>query len=388
MGLFHRHSLREHHKALDPSGRYAESRRVTLLGAVKNGLLSIAKIIFGIIGHSHALFADGIHSLSDLLIDALVLVASRFGSRAADAEHPYGHARIETAATFLLAFILSLAAIGIIIDAGKEVLGIRTAMRPDLYVVYIVLFSILLNEILYRYTRRVGERIKSTLLVSNAWHHRSDAASSLVVLVGVLGAWLGYKQLDAAAAIIVGVMIIKMAWQFGWSSIRELVDTGLDAAMLEKITSIIIAVPGVCALHQLRSRSLGGKVFVDVHILVDPLISVSEGHFIGQEVHYHLTQNFPDVIDVTVHVDPEDDEVYRPSRDLPPRHEIINLLKERWHGLVADSFVENVVLHYLAGKLRIEVCLPLDKTDEQLAEKLQKTVSDIKYLTEVKVYFF
>lgn len=374
---------------MDQTVRYTESRRITLLGGAKNAFLALVKIIFGITGHSHALFADGIHSLSDLLIDGLVLLASRFGSKAADHEHPYGHGRIETAATVLLAFILSLAGIAIIWDAAREVLDLRAATRPDLYVLYVALFSVLINEVLYRYTRRIGEKIVSKLLITNAWHHRSDSASSLVVLIGAGCAWLGYMKLDAVAAIIVGVMIIKMAWQFGWSSIQELIDTGLDDVTLAKIKKTIIGVPGVKALHQLRTRSVGGTIFLDVHILVSPMISVSEGHFIGQQVHFHLLQEVPGIVDVTVHVDPEDDEVYTPSRDLPGRAEMVVLLQQRWQNLIAVNCIDAVVLHYLGGKIYVELRLPLleNQNNPHLLEQLRAAVADIKVIAEVKVYF-
>jgi cation diffusion facilitator family transporter len=377
---------------MDTPTRYTESRRVTIMGGVKNIFLATIKIIFGITGHSHALLADGIHSLSDLLIDGLVLIASRFGSKAADHEHPYGHGRIETAATVLLAFILSLAGVGIIWDASLEVFGARVATRPDFYVMVIALLSVIINEILYRYTRRVGERVGSKLLITNAWHHRSDSASSLIVLIGVAGAWLGFMKLDAAAAVIVGLMIVKMAAQFGWSSICELVDTGLDDVTLEKIKQTIVAVHGVRALHQLRTRSVAGSIFLDVHILVDPLISVSEGHFIGQQVHVGLLQHVSGVTDVTVHVDPEDDEVMAPSRDLPSRAEIIILLKQHWHDLIKTSYIEKVVLHYLGGKVHVELRLPCElmrnpEEADRLLARLRTAIADVEIISTVSVYF-
>lgn len=373
--------------------RYSETRRITLLGAAKNAVLGLLKIIFGWLGHSHALFADGVHSLSDLLIDLLVLVASHFGSKGADSDHPYGHGRIETAATFLLAFVLSLAGVGIIIDASMNIIDLRTSVQPSLCVMLIALLSVLANEVLYRYTRYVGERIESKLLITNAWHHWSDSASSMVVLLGVAGAWLGWGRLDAIAAIIVGAMIIKMAWQFGWASIRELVDTGLDDAMVEQIRHSIEAVPGVRALHQLRTRSLGGAIFLDTHILVDPTISVSEGHFIGQQVHFRLLKEITGVKDVVVHIDPEDDEVVAPARDLPTRAEIITLLQQRWGNFIRVEDIDNTTLHYLAGKIYLEIRLPLvNRNDnlpvEQLIAQLRQALADRHEIAGVQVFLY
>ncbi len=378
---------------MELSARYSEARRITLFGAAKNIILSFSKILFGITGHSHALFADGIHSLSDLVIDTLVLIASRVGSKAADTEHPYGHGRIETAATMLLALLMSLAGFGIIIDAAIEIVGNRISTPPNFYVLLVALFSVILNEVLYFYTRHVGEKIQSNLLVANAWHHRSDSASSFVVLIGAGGAWFGFGLLDPIAAAIVGVMIVRMAWQFGWNSIRELVDTGLDEKMLTNIMQKINKVPGVRAIHQLRTRSAAGKIFLDMHILVDPMISVSEGHFIGQQVHFCLLKEVKGITDVTVHVDPEDDEIMAPSKDLPGRGNLITLLKERWSKLIEEKWLDNAMLHYLNGKVIIELRLPLKILEEdrliwqQLTAHLKKAVADLPYIGGIELLF-
>lgn len=377
---------------MDSSSRFNEARRITLTGAAKNTLLAFFKIVYGIAGHSHALFADGIHSLSDLLIDTLVLVASRFGSKAADSDHPYGHGRIETAATVLLAFLMSFAGFGIAIDAGYEILGMRMTTKPNFYVMIIALLSMCANEILYFYTRRVGEKLQSNLLIANAWHHRSDSASSLIVFIGAGGAWLGFGVLDPIAAIIVGLMIVKMAWQFGWSSIQELVDTGLEEDMLNKIKRSISNVPGVREVHQLRTRSAAGKIFLDVHILVDPMISVSEGHFIGQQVHFRLLHEVQGISDVTVHVDPEDDEMVAPSLNLPGRSELILLLTKCWQGIIQKNIIESATLHYLNGQVIVELRLPLQflakhEDMEQFILRLRKAVADIPTIASVEVLF-
>jgi len=377
---------------MDNSIRYQESRRITLLGAAKNAFLAIIKIIFGFTGHSHALLADGVHSLSDLLIDGLVLIASRFGSKSADYDHPYGHGRIETAATIVLAFILVLAGSGIIYDAAIEVIGNRAPVIPSFYVLFIALASVIVNEVLFFYTKRTGEKVKSNLLIANAWHHRSDSLSSIVVLIGVAAAWFGFGKFDAIAAIIVGIMVIHMAGKFAWTSLRELVDTGLEPEQIEKIKAVIRAVPGVRALHQLRTRLVGGVVFLDVHIQVSPMLSVSEGHYIGQQVHFRLMQEISDIEDVTVHVDPEDDEMETPSRNLPNRHEIISLLKARWHNQLVEPYIDNLILHYLSGKLHVELRLPHDwlqsaENLQQLADQLREAVNDIPQIATVKLLF-
>jgi len=371
--------------------RYSQARFMTLLGGAKNAFLALLKIAFGITGNSHALFADGIHSLSDLLIDGMVLIASRFGSKEADHDHPYGHGRIETAITVVLAFVLAFAGLGIVIDAGYEIYGTRMPVQPSLYVMAVALLSVLLNEILYVYTKRTGERIHSKLLITNAWHHRSDSASSLVVLIGVGCAWFGLKTFDALAAVIVGVMIIKMAWTFGWNSVRELVDTGLDDETVAQIRDVIIAVPGVVEAHQLRTRSVGGLIFLDLHILVDPTISVSEGHYIGHQVHCRVQNEIPGVADVIVHVDPEDDEQSAPSQNLPTRLEITALLKACWQTILTHDIIENVKLHYLAGKIFIELVLSADifpfSEREHLLARLKAAVADKPEIAMIKIYY-
>lgn len=373
--------------------RYGEAKRVTLIGAGVNILQGILKLVFGYLGHSHALLADGIHSFSDLLANALVLLGARYGGHDADEDHPYGHARIETVATLALALLIVLAGLGIMYDAGEHLLSGSANTRPSFYVLFIAIFSVVANEVIFRYTLRVADRIKSNLLRANAWHSRSDAAASAVVLVGVGGALLGFYYLDAIAALIVSGMIVKMGWDFGWPSLRELVDTGLDDAILADIKKSIVNVPGVRALHQLRTRSMGGKVILDVHIQVDPTLSVSEGHHVGELVHNALCEALDNISDVTVHVDPEDDELEQPTTLLPSRDQITLQLQDRWRELPQSKQIEKITLHYLGGKIYVEVHLPMESVsslDEAklLAPAFQSKVRDLKIIAEVKVLFY
>ena len=252
---------------MQPNHRYQQSKRVTLIGAIVNALLGILKVLIGTLGNSHALVADGLHSFSDLLTDGLVIFAAKFGSREADIDHPYGHGRIETAATLALAMLLVLVGAGIIYDAGDHLFIEKSTQSPHYIVLIIALISVIANEWLFRYTLRIAEKIQSNLLKANAWHSRSDAGSSVVVLIGVGGSLLGFTYLDAIAAIIVGLFVIKMGWELGWSSLQELVDTGTDPKTLIKIEKAIHEVPGVKSMHQLRTRSMGGNILVDIHAL-------------------------------------------------------------------------------------------------------------------------
>jgi cation diffusion facilitator family transporter len=332
--------------------RYWHAKKVTLIGAFVNALLGIIKLISGYLFHSHALVADGIHSFSDLLTDCMVLFASKYGSLDADASHPYGHQRIETAATLFLALLLIVAGFGISWDALNELIKSDNTL-PNWLAVPVILISIFSNEILFHYTRYIGKLINSELITANAWHHRSDAASSLVVLVGLVGSIAGYIFLDAVAAVIVGLMIIKMGCTYGWTSVTELVDTAVDSVLLKQIEHIIKSTDGVQKIHQLRSRFMGGDVLIDVHILVSPKISVSEGHYIAQHVHNKLVEQIDSVKDVIVHVDPEDDEICSPSLHLPSRkiiqEQILNKIRQEFPHILFWN------VHYLNGKMSIDI---------------------------------
>ena len=332
--------------------RYQQAKRVTLIGAFINALLGFIKLVSGLAFHSHALVADGAHSFADLVTDVMVLFASKYGSQDADATHPYGHQRIETAATLMLALLLILTGAAIAWDAIDEMIH-KAHTMPGMLALPIAVLSIVVNEALFHYTRHIGARIQSDLIIANAWHHRSDAAASIVVLVGLVGSLAGWVALDAIAAIVVGGLIIQMGLTYGWNSVKELIDSGVEPELLAKITDRIQHTPGVKKIHQLRTRSMAGDVFVDVHILVSPTLSVSEGHYIAQHVHRSLTKQFDRVKDVTVHVDPEDDEISCPSFHLPNRR----LLEKRYLAKWKKDYpsIQFWILHYLNGTITIDL---------------------------------
>lgn len=337
---------------MNNNDRYNEAKKITLIGALVNVLLGFIKLIGGVLFHSHALVADGVHSFSDLLTDAMVLVASKYGGPVADDLHPYGHQRIETIATFFLAMLLMVAGFGIAWQAFNEIVS-HAETIPKLIALPIALISIIANEILFQYTRIVGTKIQSDLITANAWHHRSDALSSVVVSIGIIGSIIGYKFVDPLAAIIVGFMVVKTGVSYAWNSSKELVDTGVSPEKIAQIKEIIMQVDGVKQIHQLRSRMMGPNVFIDVHILVSSYISVSEGHYIAQHVHETLMDKIDQIKDVTVHVDPEDDEFYAPSDKLPNRTTLENKLIIPWEKDFPE--ITYSVLHYLDGKTTIDL---------------------------------
>lgn len=339
--------------------RYRETIKVTLIGSVIDLLLGVFKIQFGFLSQSQALIADGIHSLSDLATDAIVLYAAKHSHTEADEEHPYGHGRFETVATVGLGIALLVVAIGISIDATLRLFNPEKLLIPSMGALIVAAISIVSKEAIYHYTMHVARKYKSNMLRANAWHSRSDAISSVVVLVGVAGSMAGLWYLDAIAAIGVGLMIAKIGWDLAWHSIRELVDTGLDAERLEAIRQTILDVDGVVSLHILRTRRMAGEALVDVHIQVAPHISVSEGHYVSETVRARIIKEIEEVTDVMVHIDPENDEVTPPNTGLPLRRKLMAQLEEQWRGLEAASRIEEVTLHYLEGQIQVELKLPL-----------------------------
>ena len=354
--------------------RYSRFKWVTLLGAFINLTLGTLKVAVGWVAQSHALLADGIHSWADLSTDILLIVAARYSHQEADDDHPYGHQRIETAATLLLALFLMVTGGAIAYDAVIHMMRHVVHYRGQ-YVIQVALLSVLLNEGLFHITRYYAKRCESKLLQANAWHHRSDAASSLIVLIGAVGAYFGYLSLDNYAAILVGVMIVKMGWSLGWSSVRELVDTGLEPEAVNNIRGIILNIPGVLAIHQLRTRLMGHVILVDVHALVAPKISVSEGHYIAQQIHFTLMKQVNNIRDVTVHIDPEDDEVYTPNLKLPSRDIVLEVLKNKWCDQSIYPYIESIVLHYLAGKIYLDLHIPKEACDQDEPKRLQQALT-------------
>ena len=371
--------------------RYREVRKVTLVGSVVDLLLGVVKILIGNTAHSQALIADGVHSLSDLATDFLVLFAAKHSHRAADAEHPYGHGRIETVATVVLGVALTAVAIGISWDAVRRLLDPVLLLHPGWLALAVAFVSIVAKEIIYQYTARVGRRLRSNMLLANAWHSRSDAISSIVVVIGVGGAMAGLPYLDAIAAVAVALMIAMIGWKLLWKSLKELIDTSLDTDQVDAIRKEILDVSGVRALHLLRTRHSGSDALVDVHIQVDPALSVSEGHQIGEYVRIKLIDRIDEVTDVTVHIDPEDDELASPCTNLPLRDEILRRLDAQWQGLNEVPAIDKVLLHYLDGKVHVDVIIPLDavgpETARKVSTRLIEAAQGAEDIGEVRVYY-
>ena len=364
--------------------------RASYVGAAVNVFQTFIKIGFGIMGQSAALIADGIHSLSDLLSDLLVIIAVRLGSREADYEHPYGHRRFETIVTVILG--VSLIAIG-----GAIAWSVMNRMThpehlptPNLLSLGIATVSILVNEWLYHYTKGIAKKTRSKLLLANAWHQRSDAITSVVVLFGIGAVMLGYPLADAIAAIVVALMIAKIGLNLVLESIKELVDTSLPPKLVAEIRNIIIGIDGVEGIHLLRTRQMGEDALIDAHIVVDPRITVSEGHSIGNTVRDELIRRFDDVMDVLVHVDPEDDEGLF-EHNKPLTRQDVQVLLDKYLTDIKTS-IEDFRIHYLNGQIEVEVIFPFAISEQPLllaALKMQCKLlkAKVKRINNVTLFF-
>jgi cation diffusion facilitator family transporter len=369
--------------------RFHVARKVTLFSAATNLFLAIGKIIVGYVGYSHALIADGMHSFSDLISDALVIIAAKAGDRLPDEGHPYGHRRIETMGAIIISLLLIIVAGTIVYDALEHIFLNRATQTPEIIVLGAALVSIVANEWLYRYTLKEGKKINSSLLITNAWHHRGDALSSVIVFLAAGGAILGIPYFDALGATLIGALIFKMGIQMMFGGLKELMDAAVDPETLAHIQRVIKSVSGVVMVHQLRTRLHSGNILVDVHIIVDPYISVSEGHHIGEAVHLALIHEVSNVEDVTVHIDPEDDSDSMPSMSLPNRRVLEEKLSARWQHLPHYPGIKRITLHYLAGKLIVEISIPYSedsyKNLPQLIQQYQSAALDIPEISEVIV---
>lgn len=321
--------------------RHKKIQIITVLGAIVDGILGVIKVGFGWMTHSPALVADGFHSFSDLLTDVGVVLFSGWAKQAPDEDHPYGHRRFETLGTVILGTTLIVVATAIAWDSLRAFFYPTYLPQPSVAALVVTVVSIISKEWIFRVTFAASKRLKSKLLEANAWHSRSDAYSSVVVLLGVGATWLGFPWVELVAAIVVALMIGKMGVELTWNASQDLMDRAIPPEEIEKICQMIEGVPGVIHAHELRSRMMGSEVYIDVHIQVAPFISVSEGHYIADQVSVAVKNGFDAVTDVIVHVDTEEDnDSKEPKVMFPNRKMIVEALKA--HSMQPQS----VKIHY------------------------------------------
>lgn len=287
----------------DPAERAAAAAKSTWVSVAVNLVLTAAQISAGFLSKSQGLIADGIHSLSDLVADFVVLVANHHSQKDADSDHPYGHHRFETAASLVLGALLLAVGLGMLWSAFLKLENPHSVQTVHVAALWVAGGALLVKEMLFRYMLAVAKRVKSSMLVANAWHARSDAASSLVVALGILGNLAGYPILDPIAAAIVGFMVTKMGWEFAWDALHDLMDRAIEDEEVAAIRRTLEETPGVHGVHDIRTRKMGDLIVVDAHLEVDATLSVEEGHDIAVKARGRVMQRHR-VLNLMTHVDP------------------------------------------------------------------------------------
>jgi len=280
--------------------------RVTIFGAAINIFLAILKFVIGIIGNSRALIADAVHSASDLASDIVVILGLHFGEQPPDENHHYGHKKIETATEIILGMILIGVAIKLAYDSGAAI-WLNKINHPTRITLIAAVISILLKEGLFQWTKRVGKKCDSRIIIANAWHHRSDAYSSVAVLIGLVFTQISPRLafMDIIVSLVVSLLIFKVGGQIALEGCRKIIDTAPPAKYVDKTLTLIKEYPGVKNPHNLKMRYIGNTIYMEVHIEVDPDISVREGHEIAAGIKYMIKNKDKRVIDVIVHIEPE-----------------------------------------------------------------------------------
>lgn len=349
--------------------------------------LGSVKLLAGNLANSHALIADGIHSLSDAITDVFVLVVTRISSHAPDSNHPYGHARFETLGTTLLGSSLIAIAVILAYNYLSLLSADRATQVPSWPALLVALFSIIAKEWIFHYTRQAGKSINSNLLIANAWHSRSDALSSVIVLIGIGASMLAAPWVDIAAAFVVSLIIGKIGLQLVWDNLKELVDTGLGEPEQQQIKETLLKINGIINVHDLRTRRMGQNILLDMHLQVASDISVSEGHNIGEWAARELLSQFDSINDVIYHIDVEDDHEARLSPNnalLPLRHEVVMALEDCW---VNRAEINRVTLHYLNNRVDLELHLQCQNScTQEIKQQLTERRSDYPWLGKVSIW--
>lgn len=352
-----------------------------------NTILTVLQIVIGILAHSQALIAHGIHSFSDLLSDFLVLFASKKGAVAPDFKHPYGHARFETMATLILGASLFL--IGVVI-LWQSFAALVTDSMPTNAMTWeapaIAFLTVLFKEALYYYLKRVALQWHSALLMANALHTRADSASAVVVLIGILGAFWGFSILDCIAATLMGWMIAYAGGKLIFESSSELMDTGLDESRVLKIQNLLQNSEGVRAIHHLKTRKMAQNVLVEAHVEVDAHLSVTEAHRIAESARLAILKSQEDVLDVLIHIDPQDgtenpDESWK---NLPARSQLEKLLEPIFEKIPMQMVVQyqnsELVLIFLLS------CQP--ENPDELQKEIQNLLNGLPFSARAFVPIF
>ena len=291
------------HSQYSQAERARAASRSTWVSVAVNLVLTVVQIVVGVLSKSQALVADGVHSLSDLVADFVVLFANHHSQKDADAEHPYGHQRFETAASLALGLLLLGVGVGMLWQAANKLQTPGSIAVVHVSALWVAGAALVCKELLFRYMLAVAKMVKSSMLVANAWHARSDAASSLVVGVGIIGNLAGYPILDPIAAAIVGFMVTRMGWSFGWSAVHDLTDHAVDEAEVRAIRQTLLETPGISGVHDVRTRKMGDMIVVDAHLEVLATLTVEQAHDISVTAQQRVLQHHR-VLHLLTHIDP------------------------------------------------------------------------------------
>lgn len=377
-----------------------EAQKISIWTSVVDLVLSVLKFVVGTMTNSHALVADAFHSIADLATDLMVVWLAKYSDHGPDDDHPYGHGRFETLGSWILGAVLIFVGLGIAYDSVQKMAEV-TSEVPGQSALIVAIVALLSKELIFQITIRIGKRLNSQLIQANAWHARTDSFSSIVVVIGIIGAMFGFAWLDKVAALVVAAYIAKIGWEFALSSAKELVDTALSQGEIAEIRKFVVDFEGVRDCHDVRSRKMGSHFLLDLHLRVDPMLSVSEGHHIGETLALRIRSEFLMISEVSFHVDAEDDLVYSPlyrgsavaPRELPPlRREVVETLRQCWQTVENAPDPQQANLHFLGGKVHVEVFLSADfympnAEREKFEHVLKEKTAHLEWLGQVAVWY-
>jgi len=370
----------------DTENAKREATNVTLVGMFLDLLLGMGKIVGGVLTNSFALITDGIHSLTDAGTDIFVLIVARISHAEPDAEHQYGHGRFETLGTIAMGIVFFITAAILLYDSINRLRLNEPFPTPAAAGIAIALLSIATKEWIYHYTMRVAKKLNSSLLKANAWHSRTDAISSIAVLIGIVGARQGYVWMDTVAGMFVALIIAKIGWELCSDSLIELVDTAVSKQRREQFETSILSIDGIRGITELRSRFSGGKIILEVRLLVNSYISVSEGHQLGELVSNSLISQFADVSEVLVHIDPIEHDSMLDDSQLPERTELIAALKLCWGKFLEERTIASIDLHYLSGSIEVDLVLDIEELPSATATQLNDAILSLPHISKLRIF--
>lgn len=377
--------------------RRKKAEKVTLIGSVVDLILGVSKIVVGIFANSSALIADGVHSLSDLVTDFLVIIVLRLSHQAPDKNHPWGHGRFETVGTVALGVILIAVGATLAYELTVNLFNDPSTEIPTWPALLVAALSIISKEWIFRYSLKIGKELNSDLLIANAWHSRTDALSSVVVFVALIGAMLGLWWLDAVAAVLVALLIGKIGWDLVLKSVTELVDTALPDERVEELRSVAMEVDGIKSVHGFKTRAMSNQTILEMHLQVAPHISASEGHYLGDQVVELLQSRFDHIGHLIFHIDTFDDQPFHDQAGpiMPTRKEIRQLVDKEIEEFVLTLLPYDMSLYYSPNSVDLELRLSpelteqLDKrsiSSEALHDRLVNALKRTGWLRELTIW--